>query len=108
VIDNPAKTRRRVQLSATVTAQPGIVTIRAPGRTETLTVTPDGTPWRTTLELHPGTNTIDLVANVPRSTSPVDPRRLVLQVADLALRAPALNDALCTLETGGTRPVTCP
>jgi hypothetical protein len=97
-----------VQLTAMLNAQPGSVTVTALGRSDVIPVKPDGTAWLTALELRPGENTIDLEADVPPTTSPVDPRRLAFQVTDLAVRAPAMRDALCRFESGATRPGSCP
>jgi phosphoglycerol transferase len=108
VIDNPAGTTQLVGLTGALAAVSGIVAVTAAGRVQELPVQLEGTPWQTTLELRPGKTVVRFDAKVPRAPAPADSRVLFFQVVNLAVRAPALQDALCRFEAGPTRPPDCP
>ena len=87
--------------------QTGSVHIAGPGYVQTVPVQPAGTAWQTVMRLRPGPTIVRFDSSVPRTQVPTDPRHLVIQVVDLTVRAPALHDAMCRVETGPARPADC-
>lgn len=106
-LDNPSDREQQVAIGATLMGQTGTVHVAGPGYAQTLPVQPGGTAWQTVLRLRPGRTIVRFDSSVPRTLVPTDPRHLVIQVVNLTVRAPALHDAMCRVETGPARPADC-
>jgi phosphoglycerol transferase len=107
-IHNPAQRMLRVALSATLGGRGGSVTILGLGAAKVVKVASAGTAWSATFDLPPGKTTVRFLSHMPATVSP-DPRVLYLDVTNLSVLAPALQDALCRFEpAGATRPPSCP